>query len=80
MIEPVFAHARHNRQVTRFLRRGRAAVRVGWRLLRQRTTSPSLVRHHNRLHPAPKYDFSGAVRDRPHRMYWSAAAGSGSAR
>ena len=27
MIEPVFAHTKHNRQVTRFLRRGRTAVR-----------------------------------------------------
>jgi transposase len=33
MIEPVFGHTRHNRGVTRFLRRGRAAVRTEWRLL-----------------------------------------------
>jgi len=33
MIEPVFGHTRHNRQVTRFHRRGRAAVRTEWRLL-----------------------------------------------
>jgi transposase len=32
-IEPVFGHTRHNRGVTRFLRRGRAAVRTEWRLL-----------------------------------------------
>jgi transposase len=33
MIEPVFGHTRHNRQVTRFHRRGRTAVRTEWRLL-----------------------------------------------
>ena len=33
MIEPVFGHTRHNRGVTRFLRRGRTAVRTEWRLL-----------------------------------------------
>jgi hypothetical protein len=32
-IEPVFGHTRHNRAVTRFLRRGRTAVRTEWRLL-----------------------------------------------
>ena len=32
-IEPVFGHTRHNRGVTRFLRRGRSAVRTEWRLL-----------------------------------------------
>ena len=31
-IEPVFGHTRHNRGVTRFLRRGRTAVRTEWRL------------------------------------------------
>jgi transposase len=33
MVEPVFGHTRHNRGVTRFLRRGRTAVRTEWRLL-----------------------------------------------
>jgi len=33
MIEPVFAHTKHNRLITRFHRRGRAAVRTEWRLL-----------------------------------------------
>jgi Transposase DDE domain len=33
MIEPVFGHTKHNRDVTRFLRRGRSAVRTEWRLL-----------------------------------------------
>lgn len=32
-IEPVFGHTRHNRGVTRFLRRGRTAVHTEWRLL-----------------------------------------------
>ena len=32
-IEPVFGHTRHNRGVTRFLRRGRTGVRTEWRLL-----------------------------------------------
>jgi hypothetical protein len=33
MIEPVFAQTKHNRGMTRFHRRGRAAVRAEWRLL-----------------------------------------------
>jgi transposase len=33
MIEPVFAHTKHNRSITRFHRRGRTAVRTEWRLL-----------------------------------------------
>jgi hypothetical protein len=33
MVEPVFGHSRHNRGVTRFLRRGRKAVRTEWRLM-----------------------------------------------
>jgi hypothetical protein len=33
MIEPVFAHTKHNRLITRFHRRGRVAVRTEWRLL-----------------------------------------------
>ena len=32
-IEPVFGHTKHNRQFTHFHRRGRAAVRMEWRLL-----------------------------------------------
>jgi transposase len=46
MIEPVFAHTKHNRQVTRFLRRGRAAVRVEWRLLMTTHNLTKLHRHH----------------------------------
>ena len=41
MIEPVFGHTKHNRLITRFHRRGRAAVRTEWRLRWQPTTSPS---------------------------------------
>jgi hypothetical protein len=33
MIEPVFAQTKHNRGMTRFHRRGRAAVRAEWRLI-----------------------------------------------
>ena len=33
MIEPVFAHTKHNRTITRFYRRGRKAVRTEWRLV-----------------------------------------------
>jgi hypothetical protein len=33
MIEAVFADARFNRRAGRFLRRGRVAVRVEWRLI-----------------------------------------------
>jgi hypothetical protein len=46
MIEPVFAHTKHNRQVTRFLRRGRAAVRAEWRLLMTTHNLTKLHRHH----------------------------------
>jgi transposase len=31
-VEPVFGHAKHNKGVTRFLRRGRVKVRTEWRL------------------------------------------------
>ncbi len=46
MIEPVFAHTKHNRQVTRFLRRGRTAVRAEWRLLMTTHNLTKLHRHH----------------------------------
>ena len=45
MIEPVFGHTRHNRGVTRFLRRGRSAVRTEWRLLMATHNLTKLVRH-----------------------------------
>ncbi len=43
-IEPVFGHTRHNRGVTRFLRRGRTAVRTEWRLL---MTTHNLTKLHS---------------------------------
>jgi len=45
MIEPVFGHTRHNRGVTRFLRRGRTAVRTEWRLLMMTHNLTKLHRH-----------------------------------
>jgi hypothetical protein len=46
MIEPVFGHTKHNRGVTRFHRRGRAAVRTEWRLLMATHNLTKLHRHH----------------------------------
>ena len=46
MIEPVFAQTKHNRSVTRFLRRGRSAVRTEWRLLMATHNLAKLHRHH----------------------------------
>lgn len=45
MIEPVFGHTKHNRTVTRFLRRGRSAVRTEWRLLMATHNLTKLYRH-----------------------------------
>jgi hypothetical protein len=45
MIEPVFGHTKHNRSVTRFHRRGRAAVRTEWRLLMATHNLSKLHRH-----------------------------------
>jgi hypothetical protein len=45
MIEPVFGHTRHNRSVTRFLRRGRSGVRTEWRLLMATHNLTKLVCH-----------------------------------
>jgi hypothetical protein len=45
MIEPVFAHTKHNRTITRFLRRGRSAVRTEWRLLMATHNLTKLHRH-----------------------------------
>jgi transposase len=33
LVEPVFAHTKHTRQITRFSRRGHTAVRAEWRLI-----------------------------------------------
>lgn len=46
MIEPVFAHTKHNRLITRFHRRGRVAVRTEWRLLMATHNLTKLHRHH----------------------------------
>ncbi len=45
MIEPVFAHTKHNRSITRFQRRGRSAVRTEWRLLMATHNLTKLHRH-----------------------------------
>ena len=45
MIEPVFAHTKHNRIITRFHRRGRTAVRTEWRLLMATHNLTKLHRH-----------------------------------
>ncbi|MGH3263712.1 MAG: transposase [Trebonia sp.] len=45
MIEPVFAHTKHNRTITRFHRRGRTAVRTEWRLLMATHNLAKLHRH-----------------------------------
>ncbi|MBV8711324.1 MAG: transposase [Solirubrobacterales bacterium] len=45
MIEPVFAHTKHNRLITRFHRRGRVAVRTEWRLLMATHNLAKLHRH-----------------------------------
>jgi transposase len=44
IIEPVFANTKHNRHITRFLRRGRAAARTEWRLI---TTTHNLLKLHS---------------------------------
>ena len=46
MIEPVFAHTKHNRLITRFHRRGPVAVRTEWRLLMATHNLTKLHRHH----------------------------------
>jgi hypothetical protein len=45
MIEPVFAHTKHNRLIARFHRRGRVAVRTEWRLLIASHNLTKLHRH-----------------------------------
>jgi transposase len=46
IIEPVFAHTKHNRHIRRFLRRGRTAVRTEWRLVMATHNLAKLHRHH----------------------------------
>ena len=45
MIEPVFAHTKHNRLITRFHRKGRIKVRTEWRLLMATHNLTKLHRH-----------------------------------
>ena len=45
MIEPVFAHTKHNRLITRFQRKGRVKVRTEWRLLMATHNLTKLHRH-----------------------------------
>jgi len=45
MIEPVFAHIKHNRRADRFQRRGRAACRSEWRLITATHNLMKLHRH-----------------------------------
>ena len=47
LIEPIFAHTKHNRGFTRFLRRGRAAARTEWRLMATTHNLQKLHRHFN---------------------------------
>jgi Transposase DDE domain len=47
LIEPVFANTKHNRGITRFHRRGRAAAHTEWRLI---TATHNLLKlHRHRL-------------------------------
>jgi Transposase DDE domain len=42
-IEPVFGQIKYNRHIDRFMRRGRAAARSGWRLI---TATHNLLKLH----------------------------------
>lgn len=44
LVEPVFGNTKHNRQIHRFHRRGRSAVRTEWRLI---TATHNLLKLHN---------------------------------
>lgn len=62
-IEPVFGQIKHNRGMTRFRRRGRAAARSEWRLI---TASHNLLKLHNhwiapaaRVNRQPRSRFRG---------------------
>jgi Transposase DDE domain len=49
LIEPVFAHIKHNRRVDQFQRRGRPAVRSEWRLITATHNLMKLWRHNQVL-------------------------------
>ena len=44
-VEPVFGHTKHNQGYSRFLERGRAAVRTEWRLMMTSHNLAKLYRH-----------------------------------
>lgn len=46
MIEAVFAHTMHDRQITRFLRGGRTVASTEWRLLMTTHNLTKLHRHY----------------------------------
>jgi hypothetical protein len=45
IVEPVFAHIKHLRQITRFSRHGRAAVQAEWQLIAATHNLLKLYRH-----------------------------------
>jgi hypothetical protein len=47
LIEPVFAHTKHNRGFSRFHRRGRTAARTEWRLMAATHNLVKLHQHFN---------------------------------
>jgi hypothetical protein len=51
IIEPVFAHTKHNRRIDRFQRRGLAACRAEWKLITATYNLLKLCRHG--LTPSP---------------------------
>jgi transposase len=52
IIEPVFANTKHNREIRRFLRRGRSAARTEWRLITATHNLLKLHTHHLAATPA----------------------------
>ena len=66
MIEPVFGQTKHNRSITRFLRRGRSAVRTEWRLLMATHNLAKLHRHHLATVRAREGKRAAHVLCRPH--------------
>ena len=49
LVEPVFAHTKHTRRITRFSRRGHKAVRAEWRLIATTHNLLKLFRHQPQL-------------------------------
>jgi hypothetical protein len=61
MVNPVFGHARYNRGVTRFHRRGRKAVRTEWRLQMMTHNLTKLHRHQMANNAEPRTATTNAV-------------------